>query len=108
MGFGSGLTFNKHANRGGIVTQLTLSNEKVVSNRFKLTPNPTSDLFGIEFPKALESAKLNVFDVMGKRVYEDQISSKSQIIDTSLWPSGFYLVKVEAPNYSHVKRLIKN
>ena len=105
---GSSLTFNKHANRGGIVTQLTLSNEKVVSNRFKLTPNPTSDIFVIEFPKAMTSAKLNIYDVMGKLVYEDQISSKSKVIDTNLWPSGFYLVKVEALNYSHIKRLIKN
>lgn len=105
---GSDLAFSKHQNRGGVVAQFTLSNENATFNSFKLLPNPTSDLFVIEFPKALESAKLNVFDVMGKRVYEDQISSKSQIIDTSLWPSGFYLVKVEAPNYSHVKRLIKN
>jgi hypothetical protein len=54
------------------------------------------------------SAKLNIYDVMGKLVYEDQISSKSKVIDTNLWPSGFYFVKVEAQNYSHIKRLIKN
>lgn len=105
---GSSLSFSGHQNRGGVVAQLTLSNEKVSLNSFKLIPNPTSDIFVIKFSKVLESAKLHVFDVMGKLVYEDQIISKSKVIDTNLWPSGFYIVKVEAPNYSHIKRLIKN
>lgn len=106
--YGSSLTFSGHQNRGGVVAQLTLSNEKVALNNFKLIPNPTSDIFVIEFNKPVELAKLNVFDVMGKLVYEDQINSKSKVINTNLWPSGFYIVKVEASNYSHIKRLIKN
>lgn len=105
---GSSLTFSGHQNRGGVVAQLTLSNENVALNNFKLIPNPTSDIFLIEFNKPVELAKLNVFDVMGKLVYEDQINSKSKVINTNLWPSGFYIVKVEASNYSHIKRLVKN
>ena len=105
---GLSLTFSGHQNRGGVVAQLTLSNENVALNNFKLIPNPTSDIFVIEFNKPVELAKLNVFDVMGKLVYEDQINSKSKVINTNLWPSGFYIVKVEASNYSHIKRLVKN
>ncbi len=105
---GSSLSFNKHQDKGGVVAQLSLSNEKVALNNFKLIPNPTSDIFVIEFNKPLEFAKLNVFDVMGKLVYEDQINSKSKVINTNLWPSGFYIIKVETSTYSHIKRLVKN
>jgi hypothetical protein len=66
------------------------------------------DIFIIEFPEVIASAKLHVFDVMGKLVYKDQITSKFKVIETNLWPSGFYIVKVEASNYYHIKRLIKN
>ena len=45
---------------------------------------------------------------MGKLVYEDQINSKSKVINTNLWPSGFYIIKVETSTYSHIKRLVKN
>lgn len=106
--YGSSLTFSGHQNRGGVVAQLTLSNEKVSLNSFKLIPNPTTDIFVIEFNKPEDSAKLNVFNVMGKLVHEDQINSKSKVINTNSWPSGFYIIKVETSNYFYIKRLVKN
>lgn len=104
---GSGLTFNTHANRGGVVAQLTLSNEAPVSNSFKLLPNPTTNAFTIEFPNPMEVSSISVFDVMGKLIYKSQIKGKSKYIETNLWPQGVYIVKVESENFVHSKRLIK-
>ncbi|WP_353778348.1 T9SS type A sorting domain-containing protein [Winogradskyella sp. 3972H.M.0a.05] len=87
----------------------TLSDEDffVQDEGFTISPNPGKNDLNISLPQSLESAMINVYDVLGKRVYTGQINSLKPSIDVSNWNSGVYLVRVSNDNVTHTKRFVK-
>ncbi|MEO1033116.1 MAG: T9SS type A sorting domain-containing protein [Bacteroidota bacterium] len=73
---------------------------------FTISPNPAKNKLNIVLPSN-EDMKLEVFDVLGKRVYHGTISQLSSSIDVSNWRSGVYLVKVSNDQATQTKRFIK-
>lgn len=62
---------------------------------FVLAPNPTSDLFSIRFTEMTsQSRDLVIYDLRGKVVYRDSLLQDTTI-DSSHWPTGIYVVKVD-------------
>ncbi len=74
---------------------LTTSSEKLaVSNEeFKVYPNPNDGVFAIEFLVASNSSsdtfKLVLYNTIGEKVYEENLSVSKQSIEVNL-PTGFY------------------
>ena len=91
-----------------IIAQSSLSTPEFEANNseFTISPNPSKDKLNIVLPTNSE-VKLEVFDVLGKRVYNGMISQLSSSIDVTNWRSGVYLVRVSNDQGTQTKRFIK-
>lgn len=74
---------------------------------FTISPNPAKNKLNITLPSGVPSAKVSVFNVLGKLVYSGEISNFNGSINISNWNSGVYLVKVNTNNLTKTKRFIK-
>ncbi|MCD2259943.1 T9SS type A sorting domain-containing protein [Psychroserpens luteolus] len=77
-------------------------------NKFTISPNPASLNLNIEIPGSVENATLRVFDLLGKKVIEKEISGIQNLsIDVSKWNTGVYIVRVTSDDVTQTKRFIK-
>lgn len=67
-------------------------NESVRSKNLQIYPNPVQDYFTVDF-ESNEKMKLVVYNSMGEKIYEEYVMNETTI-NTSLWSSGVYLVKI--------------
>lgn len=98
--------------RGGTVANTTLSNDRfeAIEISFDLYPNPTSEELNISFSnnQIVENSNLEVYNVLGKRVYTQPISNLKTKINVGHWDTGIYLIKINNSNSTQTKRFIKN
>jgi len=86
----------------------TLSNtEFEQENEFTISPNPAKNKLNIALPQVLENASINVFDVLGKRIYTGTLNSLKPSINVTSWNSGVYLVRIANDNTVQTKRFVK-
>lgn len=91
-----------------IVASTTLSNEAFfLSDSFKISPNPGSYNINIALNRIDVNSKIEVYDILGKRIYYQDISELNSMINVSQWKSGVYLVKLTTGNAVQTKRFIK-
>lgn len=108
----SGGAFTYHSGgRGGVTANITLSTPEFESEirEFSIYPNPSSSTMNIGLPALVEGLKVEVYDILGKKVYSDNISTLSTSVDVSQWNSGMFLVKLSSveDNVSLTKRFVK-
>jgi hypothetical protein len=95
-----------------IKTQLytnTLANEEFLQNQFSLYPNPNKGSFTIEFKDLTNSYSIEVFDVTGKTIYENNYSQASDLVQTINLDnptSGVYFVNIKTDKGLVTKKLI--
>ena len=98
--------------RGGTVANTTLGNDSFEVNEvsFDLYPNPTSGELNISFSSnyIIENSDLEIYDVLGKRVYTQSVSDFETKVNVRNLESGMYLIKIKNANGAHTKRFIKN
>ncbi|WP_156032948.1 T9SS type A sorting domain-containing protein [Sediminibacter sp. Hel_I_10] len=78
--------------------------------KFSIYPNPSSDLLNISLPRLSDqSLNLEVFDVLGKRVYTQQLGAIKTKVNISKWNSGVYLVRLTSADdaITLTKRFVK-
>ncbi|OUR93315.1 hypothetical protein A9Q87_05030 [Flavobacteriales bacterium 34_180_T64] len=91
-----------------ITASTTLSVDTVENQQeFSISPNPATSKLNVFLPNASENAIITVFDVLGKRVYNNELNTLSSTIDVSNWNSGVYLVRVSTDTATHTKRFLK-
>lgn len=86
-----------------------LGNEQFLENQFSLYPNPTKGSFSIEFKDLVNSYSVEVYDISGKTLYEnnyDQAASLVQVINLKNTTSGVYFVNVKSDRGIVTKKLI--
>ena len=76
-------------------------------SKFKITPNPVTTKFELELPSGIIEANIEIYNVLGKRVYSEIVSTDTSYHDISTWNSGIYLLRVNTDFGSATKRLIK-
>lgn len=95
-----------------------LETEKGQANSFKnghsltVSPNPVFAQFQLRYPATLsgQSSMLSVYDLNGKMVYQQAVShhTAGQLdIDSSEWPAGLYIIRLENEEQSLVSKLMK-
>ena len=97
----------QHTHRGITSSGFTLGVDDYSLSKFKISPNPVTSEFKIELPNTIDSANIEVYDVLGKMIYANQISNFNSSIDSSSWNNGIYLVRVISGGVSQTKRIIK-
>jgi hypothetical protein len=78
-----------------------------VNKDFTISPNPASSSINVYLPKDFKNAKLSVFDVLGKEIYNIELNSLHSTINISKWNSGVYLVRIATETDSQTKRFVK-
>lgn len=70
-----------------------------------IAPNPTSGVFTITTMNATEAIQIEVFDLLGKKVFSNLDANAETIVKLNE-RSGVYLVKITSGNQSLVKRVV--
>ncbi|MEJ6792859.1 MAG: T9SS type A sorting domain-containing protein [Lacinutrix sp.] len=81
-----------------------------IPTKFSIFPNPSSSVMNISIPTLTDGGlKLEVFDVLGKKVYTEQLNTLYSEINIANWNSGLYLVRLSSPNQdiTLTKRFVK-
>ncbi len=91
-----------------IAALTTLStNEYNRSDDFQISPNPGNSIVTLQVPKLEDDYRVEVFDVLGKRILNRSISSLETRLNVAPWKDGVYLVRVSGEFGSQTKRFIK-
>ena len=92
-----------------ITASPSLSSPKIENqnDEFVISPNPAKDKLNITVPAGNDNMDLEVFEVLGKRVYKVQLTQLETSVNISNWRSGVYLVRVSNNQGSQTKRFIK-
>lgn len=77
------------------------------ANEFNIYPNPSKGNFSISFKNSNEKYILQVFTVLGQKVFEKEYTNSSSASINNL-QKGVYFVKIENGTKSSVKKIIVN
>lgn len=78
-----------------------LSNNEVLSSNFKVYPNPSKGSFTIEFKELTNSYAVEVYDIAGQIIYDNNFelaSSLVQTINLENTSSGIYFINIKSDN----------
>ena len=76
-------------------------------DQFTISPNPAKNKLNIKLSVEKNDLKIEVYDVLGKRVHKGLISQLESSINVSNWKSGVYLVRLSNNKTTQTKRFIK-
>ncbi|SHH15385.1 Por secretion system C-terminal sorting domain-containing protein [Flavobacterium micromati] len=85
----------------------SLSTTDFNSNDFTIYPNPSNGNVKINFTDSNEKHQVQIFSVLGQKVFEKEYSNSSTAVINSL-STGVYIVKITKDNKSETKKLIVN
>ncbi|MES2286076.1 MAG: thiol protease/hemagglutinin PrtT [Bacteroidota bacterium] len=74
--------------------------------KMNVFPNPTESLATIHFDGAFEKAQINVFDIMGKLVFSDNMNNSTYLLGVENFTPGIYQIVIRTENEYFVKKLI--
>ena len=90
---------------------LALSNGLSVAafseNDFIVYPNPTSDSISVTLPNGSEVKSIAIYNVLGQKVLDKNISTQSSTISLKSLNSGMYFYKIGSNGFSKSGKIIK-
>jgi hypothetical protein len=90
-----------------VVAEGTLSIDNVKKTEFSIYPNPSKSELNIKLVQNNNSTKVEVYDILGKRIFLTSLFDLQSKIDVSKWDTGVYLVRVTSDNGTQTKRFVK-
>lgn len=96
-----------HAYKGASMQAFTLNLDDVALTDFKMKPNPARSKFELSLPNDFNNVKLDIFDVLGKKILTKSLNKLSTTINVSEWNSGVYLVRVTSDSGIQTKRFVR-
>ena len=104
---GSDLSFGYHSGRGTAILPFVFSTSDVIQKSFEIYPNPTVDELNFEFPDNVQSANVQVYNILGNQITQTQLKRTFPKLDTNAWASGMYVVQIITEDAVQTKRIIK-
>jgi hypothetical protein len=92
---------------GTITVQDNLSTDDFVKEVFTILKNPSVFEMNISLSSFDDKTKVEVFDILGKLVFSEKITSMKPNINITEWSPGLYLVKVINGTGVQTKRFVK-
>jgi len=90
-----------------VVPEGTLSVSNPEISNFSISPNPAKNSFTLDLEAYTSDTTINVYDVLGKKVFSKTLSAMRSSIDISKWNSGMYLVRITTADKTLTKRFVK-
>lgn len=81
--------------------------ENTLQNAISVYPNPVKSTLFINFSQNNGSATIQIFSILGKKVYESTIKKISAHLNISYLSSGLYMVKIISEENSSVFKIVK-
>lgn len=81
--------------------------ETLSQKNFKIYPNPSNGDFNIIFVDSIGLSSVEIFSLLGQKVYEKENSQNASILVTNL-QKGTYLIKVTQDSKSRTEKIIIN
>lgn len=81
--------------------------EQMQDYHFALYPNPVSTQINISFPNSSESAEFSLFNILGEKVLQTNITTFKNSIDVSGLSSGMYIASITSNNKTTSYKIIK-
>lgn len=81
--------------------------EQMLDTNFALYPNPVSTEINISFPKDSENAEFMLFNILGERILQANITTFKNRIDVSGLASGMYIASITSNNKTTSYKIIK-
>ena len=78
-----------------------------LANAFSISPNPGNDRLNLKLSKLNSNATVEVFDVLGKKIYVDKVNAITKTVNVSQWNNGVYLVRLTTDSGTQTKRYVK-
>jgi len=78
-----------------------------LANAFSISPNPGNDRLNLKLSKLNSNATVEVFDVLGKKIYVDKVNAITKTVNVSQWNNGVYLVRLTTDSGTQTKRFVK-
>ena len=85
----------------------TLSNDDFEASAFTIYPNPSNGNFKIKVENPNENYNVQVFSVLGQKVFEKDFTNSSAVTVNNL-QKGVYVIKITSNTQSSTKKLIVN
>lgn len=89
-----------------IACPVLANNQFNLTNGFSIYPNPTNSLLNVEMVDSLELSKIQIVDVTGKIVLEQ--NQDLNIINVENLANGLYIIQMYSENKSFTGKFIKN
>lgn len=83
-------------------------NESNITDNLYLYPNPADTQITLKLPNEIMSAKVAFFDLLGKQVLSQNITSENASIPLNSLSKGVYLMQVIANNFTATHKVLKN
>lgn len=77
-----------------------------IQNEITVSPNPAHDNFTVHFSSQLQKSQLEIFNVLGEKIYSANINSFPLTLNCESFPAGIYLVKVQSTKGSANQKLV--
>jgi serine protease AprX len=77
------------------------------NSEIKIFPNPTDRIIYFELPSNEMEFSVQLYDILGKHVFELYINFEQRQIDISSLSSGIYIAKVQSKELSKSFKIIK-
>jgi hypothetical protein len=90
-----------------VVPEGTLSLDNVNKIDFSIYPNPSGYKLNINLAQNTNNTKIEVYDILGKRIHSQILTSMQSSINVSRWNLGVYLVKITNKIGTQTKRFVK-
>lgn len=93
-----------------VVADLGLDQQNKLPSKFSIYPNPSVSTLNIDVPNLINDGfKLEVFNVLGKKIHLQNLNALTSVIDITKWNSGLYLVRITSKDNSiaFTKRFVK-
>lgn len=81
--------------------------EQMLDTNFALYPNPVTTQINISFPKNSENAEFTLFNILGERILQTNITTMKNRIDVSRLASGMYIASITSNNKTTSYKIIK-
>lgn len=78
-------------------------NEKV---NLKIYPNPAKDNFTLSHTIDFSEGNIQIYNLLGRKLWEEKLISNHQVIATSNLDKGIYLVNITLDNFQHTEKLV--
>lgn len=89
-----------------LVFEEILATERPATLEVTLSPNPSSDVFRLNFQNAAKR-NIRIYTLAGALLHRESITSQNHQIAAGSWPSGIYLLTIEEQQHKRSFRIFK-